>query len=58
MVRGHFFRTLAQEGNVFLAPDKAHMRRGINKLVGLRETSRLDQVAPELEGYFEIGIDG
>ncbi|MNE21976.1 hypothetical protein D3C80_1151610 [compost metagenome] len=48
---------LAQEGHAFLAAHEAHVRNGIDEVLGRFEVALLDQIRPELPGDFEHRVD-
>ena len=57
VVRRHRLVPVAQEGDVLVAPDEAHMRAGFDEGVRVRDGALGDEVRPELARQVELGVD-
>jgi hypothetical protein len=57
MACGHRLEALAQEGDIVLPPDKAHMRAGMDEGARVRDRALADEVRPQLTRQIELGVD-
>ena len=57
MVSAQTLMTALEEGYIFLTPDKALVRRAVNKGGWLWQDALLHQVRPELQGHLKLGVD-
>ena len=56
MVRRHRIEALAQEGDIVLPTDEAHMRARVDETARVRG-ALADQVGPQLARQIELGVD-
>ena len=57
MARGHRLEALAQEGDIVLPPDEAHVRAGMDESPRVRDRAFADQVGPQLTRQIELRVD-
>ena len=57
MMRRHLLVACAQEGDIGVAPDEAHMRARVEEGARIRDSALLDEIGPELAREVELGVD-
>src|SRR5438270_10126429 len=56
MACGHRLEALAQEGDIVLPPDEAHVRTGVDEGTRVRDRAFADQVGPQLTRQIKLRV--